>query len=278
VSINHQPLVSVLMTAYNREKYIGEAIESVIVSTYPNWELIIVDDVSSDNTVAIAKKYEAIDSRIKVYTNLRNLGDYPNRNKAASYAKGVYLNYVDADDMIYPFGIQQMVYYMQQYPEAGIGICRSYNPKKMYPIVYNNSEALKEHFFNKPFLNNAPGSVIIRKEAYEFVGGFTENRHISDSLLWLRIATKYSVLKLPREMNWSRQHEDQELKYRIHKISPIMELKDLTLKTLDQKDCPLTPTEKERAIARVKKQYFRQILSRVKRLKLKKAYELYKRY
>ncbi|MBN2662839.1 MAG: glycosyltransferase family 2 protein, partial [Bacteroidales bacterium] len=101
--MQNNPFVSVLMTAYNREKYIAEAIESVIASTYQNWELIIVDDGSKDKTVEIAKQYEAKDPRIKVYINEKNLGDYPNRNKAASYAKGKYLKFVDADDLIYPF-------------------------------------------------------------------------------------------------------------------------------------------------------------------------------
>src|SRR5664279_4015758 len=96
-----QPLVSVLMTAYNREKYIAEAIESVLSSTYTNFELIIVDDGSKDNTVNIARRYELQDSRIKVYINTTNLGDYPNRNHAAGFAIGKYIKYIDADDAIY---------------------------------------------------------------------------------------------------------------------------------------------------------------------------------
>ena len=95
------PLVSVLMTAYNREKYIEEAIGSVLASTYTYFELIIVDDCSKDKTVEIAKKYERMDERVKVYINETNLGDYPNRNKAASYASGEYLKYVDSDDLVY---------------------------------------------------------------------------------------------------------------------------------------------------------------------------------
>lgn len=67
--IKKQPLLSVLMTAFNREKYIAEAIESVLASTYTNFELIIVDDCSKDNTVNIAKSYEQKDQRVKVYIN-----------------------------------------------------------------------------------------------------------------------------------------------------------------------------------------------------------------
>ena len=96
--MNDSPLVSLLMTSYNREKYIGFAIESVLASTYTNWELIIVDDGSIDKTVEIAQQYEKKDGRIRFYRNEKNLGDYPNRNKAASYAGGKYIKYVDADD------------------------------------------------------------------------------------------------------------------------------------------------------------------------------------
>ena len=94
-SINIPPLVSVLMTAWNRQEFIAEAIESVLASTYNNFELIIVDDCSTDNTVAIARTYQEQDTRIKIFQNEKNLGDYPNRNKAVSYASGKYIKYLD---------------------------------------------------------------------------------------------------------------------------------------------------------------------------------------
>ena len=81
--------VSILTTVYNRDKYLSACIESVLANSYQDWELIIVDDVSSDASVVIARAYEQKDARIKVYVNDKNLGDYPNRNKAASYAKDI---------------------------------------------------------------------------------------------------------------------------------------------------------------------------------------------
>src|SRR5918993_1638629 len=117
------PLVSVLMTAYNREKYIGEAIESVLSSTYTNFELIITDDCSNDRTVPIAKEYADKDGRVKVFVNEKNLGDYKNRNQAASYARGKYIKYLDSDDMMYPYTLQIMVGFMEQFPDAGFGLC-----------------------------------------------------------------------------------------------------------------------------------------------------------
>ena len=85
------PLVSILMTAYNREMFIAEAIESVLGSSYSNFELIIVDDCSVDETAKIARKYFETDQRIKLFVNETNQGQFKNRNIVASYASGKYL-------------------------------------------------------------------------------------------------------------------------------------------------------------------------------------------
>jgi len=93
------------MPAYNREQYVGEEIESVLSSTYRDFELIIADDCSTDSTVDIVRQYERSDDRITLIISETNLGDDPNRNCAASHAKGEYLKYVDSDDVIYPQGM-----------------------------------------------------------------------------------------------------------------------------------------------------------------------------
>ena len=225
------PLVSVLMTAYNREKYIAEAIESVMASTYQNWELIIVDDRSKDRTVEIAKKYEAKDKRIKVYINEKNLGDYPNRNKAASYAKGKYLKYVDADDMIYPNGLEIMVKYMEQFPEAALGLSRPDNDLKPFPYILSPKESIKEHF-EKSLFTNAPTSTIIKKEAFDNIDGFSGTQYIGDTELWLKIGSKYPVLIFMRGLTWWRGHEDQQIKQEAEKTEPLINRFNLALDTI----------------------------------------------
>ncbi len=100
--MTHTPAVSVLMTAYNRERYVGAAIESVLAQAFPDFELIVVDDASSDGTVEVARTYARIDPRVRVHVNGRNLGDYGNRNHAASLARGRFLKYHDSDDLMYP--------------------------------------------------------------------------------------------------------------------------------------------------------------------------------
>ena len=205
------PKVSILTTVYNREKYLAACIESVLASTYQDWELIIVDDVSIDTSVAIAKNYEKKDARIKVYVNQTNLGDYPNRNKAASYAKGKYLKYLDADDVIYPNGLEVMVHTMEQFPEAGLGISQKVREDiKPFPFLMQPKETFIREFLMRGVLGLGPTGTIITRNAFQKVGGFTGMRYIGDTELWYKIALIYPVVKMEDKLVFWRQHEDQE--------------------------------------------------------------------
>ncbi|MFM7683756.1 MAG: glycosyltransferase family 2 protein [Bacteroidota bacterium] len=203
-----KPLVSVLMTAYNREKYIAEAIESVLTSTYTNFELIIVDDCSKDRTVEIAKSYEALDIRIKVYLNEQNLGDYPNRNKAASYAQGKYLKYLDSDDTMSPDCLEIMVNGMEANPGCAFGIS-SRSLTSMH--VHEPAEAYRIHFFQRGILDISPSGSIIRNEVFKVEKGFWELRCVSDFEFWLRLALKFPMIEFQKDLIYWREHEGQEI-------------------------------------------------------------------
>lgn len=206
------PLVSVLMTAYNREKYIGEAIESVLASTYPHWELIIVDDASSDQTVEIARSYAAKDSRILVYQNKTNLGDYPNRNRAASYANGELIKYLDADDLLYPHGLEVMVGAMGKYQQAAFGLSFSkIDDVEPYPRMLEPKAILRSEFLKDSYLGVGPSASIIRKVAFDQVGGFNGRQFIGDTDLWLRMASCYPMVVFQPALNWWRQHPEQQI-------------------------------------------------------------------
>lgn len=211
--MQNQPLVSVLMTAYNREKYIAEAIESVIASTYENWELIIVDDQSKDRTIEIAKSYEVKDNRIKVYLNEKNLGDYPNRNKAAELAKGKYIKYLDSDDLIYPHGLQVMLEAMEKFPEAEIGMSfNNYEEKMPLPIIFSSEQSFRYHFFYKGLLYIGPSGCIYRKDYFDNIGGFDPQFKVAaDYHFNLRAASQNKIVLFNRDLIWWRQHEGQEI-------------------------------------------------------------------
>ena len=107
-------LVSIVMPAYNSEKYIGETIESVLAQTYQNWELLIVDDCSTDNTPNIVRSYLAKDSRVKYYRLSQNLGAAAARNKAMYEATGEYMAFLDSDDLWYKEKLQKQTDFMNQ--------------------------------------------------------------------------------------------------------------------------------------------------------------------
>jgi len=210
MSTESGPMVSVLMTAYNREQYIAEAMEAVLASAYKNLELIVVDDRSKDGTVAIARHYEQTDQRVRVFVNEVNLGDYPNRNKAASYARGEYIKYVDSDDIMFPFCIKRMMERMLQCPDAGYGLCAVMDDQTQ--LCTSPRESYLEHFRGRGHFDRSPGGSIIKKEAFDAVGGFTGMRQLGDFEFWLKIGAYYPMVKLPFDVIWMRSHEGQESK------------------------------------------------------------------
>ena len=255
-------LVSVLMTAYNREKYIAEAVESVLASTYKNFELIIVDDCSADNTVAIAKSYESRDERVKVYINEKNLGDYPNRNKAASFANGKFIKYLDSDDIIYPYGLEVMVTSMEKFPQAGYGLSASGYEEEPMPVLKMPEEAYREHFESKNHFDRAPGSAIIRKDAFDAVGGFSGKRMIGDFELWLKMSCRYPLVVFQRDLVWDRMHTDQERQSDYAKKYEQLRNEVLEI-ALSSINFPLSNKELQQIKKRLKK---KQVMNYVRRL------------
>lgn len=267
-----QPLVSVLMTAYNREMFIAEAIESVLASTFENFELIIVDDFSIDNTVNIAKEYQSNDSRVHVYINAQNLGDYSNRNKAISYAKGKYIKFVDSDDKIFPETLKIMFSEMMNNPEAGFGVSSRTEIKS---TLYYPHEAYYLHFFERGLLNYGPSGTIIDHEKLLSCGKFKEIRNVSDFDMWLRMAALFPVLELPKGLVYWRQHNDQEIK-----VAPDLYIEH-TLSILEDnllsEKCPLDQTQVNCIFKKYKHETSKQIVKRfVRNLDFKSCYKYWK--
>jgi glycosyltransferase involved in cell wall biosynthesis len=208
------PLISVLITAYNRENYIAEAIKSVLASTITDFELIIVDDGSTDNTLAICRQFAQTDSRITVYVNENNLGDYPNRNRAASLARGKYLKYVDSDDIIYPYSLAIFTEFMESHSEVAIAISsRQVQMDTPFPIVLRPEESIRTHFFKTGYIDTGPIGVMIRAEIFHKLGGFANLRMVGDTEMWIRIAMKYPIAILQPGLVFWRVHDGQEFQF-----------------------------------------------------------------
>lgn len=272
--MTNSPVVSVLMTAYNREKYIGAAIESILSQTFDNWELIVTDDCSKDSTVSIVKEYAAKDARIKLYINEQNLGDYPNRNKAASYASGKYLKYLDADDLLYPWSLECLVSMMESNPEAKWGLCSIESQDKIFPILLSPEEAYRQHYFKKSIFHKAPLSSIIHRDAFQEVGGFTGKQHLGDFEMWHILARKYPVLLMPQGMAWYRTHDDQQMND--NRTDPFVTFKyqAITLELVNRKDCPLSINEKKIITDRTMRCIVRSIVRQLIKLNFIKAIQM----
>ena len=122
--MNIVPKISLIMSVYNGEDYLAETVESVLCQTFTEWEFIIINDCSTDNTSKILSDYESKDSRIKVHTNETNLRLPSSLNKALSLAKGKYIARMDADDICMPDRLQKQYDFMEANPNVDLSSCR----------------------------------------------------------------------------------------------------------------------------------------------------------
>lgn len=107
-------LVSIIMPSYNSALFIGMSIESILSQTYKNWELLITDDCSTDNSREIIKRYAALDSRIKLLELTENSGAGVARNNSIKIAKGRFIAFCDSDDRWFPEKLEKQLWYMNE--------------------------------------------------------------------------------------------------------------------------------------------------------------------
>lgn len=190
-----QPKLSVVMSVYNGERHIEAAIKSVLAQTYQNFEFIIIDDASTDQTPEILRDLE--DPRIRLHRNRTNLGLTKSLNKGISYAKGTYIARMDADDISLPHRFDAQVTFLEN--NAGHALVGS----SYYQIdddgqivslveVTSRSSAIQKALKKQNCF--AHGSVMMRKGAFIDVGGYDEDFEFSqDYDLWIRIGEKYKL-------------------------------------------------------------------------------------
>jgi glycosyltransferase involved in cell wall biosynthesis len=257
---NESPLVSVLMTAYNREQFIAEAIESVLNSTYTNFELIVVDDCSSDKTVEIARSYAEKDERIKLYVNEKKLDQFPNRNKAAGYAMGKYIKYLDSDDMIYDWGLAYCIDMMEKHPKAGMGMFQAHN--KVEEEYLTPDQSINYHFFRSTFLTIGPSGIILKTKAFENAGLFDPGYGVpSDMYFNIKMASMFPIIILKKEFFFYREHEGQEIKNRYSYLyNDYTYLRDV----LNLPEIPISLEKKHKLLAKAKRDFLLNSLRYIK--------------
>ena len=241
------PLVSVLVTAFNREAYLPASIESVLAQSLSDFELIITDDRSSDGTLAVAQEYARRDPRIRVHANARNLGDYRNRNHAASLASGQFLKFHDSDDIMYPHCLQVMTTCLAAEPRAGLGLSTGASwAGGPAPMLSTPRMSYQREFLGYGAFNAGPAGALFRTNVFRDLSGFEDHGAASDHLFWLRACTKYPVLLLPGDLFWYRVHSGQSFQSDAAAVS-YAQVPKLSWRALLSADCPLIEEERERA-------------------------------
>ncbi|WP_022756283.1 glycosyltransferase family 2 protein [Butyrivibrio fibrisolvens] len=160
---NQSKLISVIMSVYNEHEYISEAIDSLLSQTYSNFELIIIDDCSTDDTVEIIDRYASNDDRIKLYQNKENAGLTRNLNKALKLAKGDYIARMDGDDIAMPERFEKEVMYLESHKDVALVSCQTqtFGEEKLVADVIEDLEELRATMLIRPVLAH-PGFMFRR--------------------------------------------------------------------------------------------------------------------
>ena len=185
-----KPKVSIIIPTHNRGDYIGDALQSIIAQTLPDWEAIVVDDGSTDDTEVIVKSYT--NSRIR-YIYQENKGVAAARNAGLKTTWGSYIAFLDSDDLFLPNKLELQVNFLEAQPDLGlvaggfIGIDREKRVvNEVHPWLSSATFELSDWIDGCPFIVNA---VLIRREWLERVDFFDENmRYVEDWDLWLRLS------------------------------------------------------------------------------------------
>jgi glycosyltransferase involved in cell wall biosynthesis len=193
------PKVSIVMPAYNEEKRIGRAIDSILSQSFEDFELIIINDGSSDNTENIIKEYQKKDERI-ILISQENSGVAKALNVGINIAKGEYIARMDADDISDKERLKIQVKFLDENPRiAMVGswgyIVDEYKCRKLEVKLPCKYEAIKRFLIrDNAFIHT---SVMLRRSVLEEVGYYRDIRAFEDYDLWIRIAKFYPIENLP---------------------------------------------------------------------------------
>lgn len=217
------PLVSVLICAYNVEKYIEECINAVINQTYKNLEIIVVNDGSSDSTLSKLHSLSEKDSRIKIINNSKNLGFISSLNIGIEYVSGDYVARTDADDITKPDWIEKILgclekekhiiamgSYIQVLSEQGNGsnLSNYYEDGQIWKNPTEHKDIFEQMLFRNPIHNN---SMVVRSSVFNQYGLRFDSsyKHTEDYKFWLDVSRLGYLANYPEPLVYYRFHSNQ---------------------------------------------------------------------
>lgn len=229
--------ISIILTSYNYEKYIEETISSVLNQTIDDWELIIIDDNSTDNSINIIMEFANKDSRIQVIRNCENLGLKDSIKTALLAATGEWIAFLESDDLWEKYYLEKKLSIITKYPDVGFiynnvkifGSQAQIAEKKYYSLITQNNKRKfpQNMFYNFGYQNPVltMSSVIVKKQFVENISFNTPIDKLLDWYLYIQIAQKTNFYYLNDKLTLWRQHEksyisqNNKIKYRFANIS-----------------------------------------------------------
>lgn len=200
-------LVSIVLPIYNGEKYMRQSIDSVIAQIYTNWELLIIDDGSTDRTAEIAKEYEEKDARISYHKNPQNMRLPRTLNRGFSLAKGDYLTWTSDDNLYHPEALEKMVKALQKNKNAQFAFCNC-------DLIDENgtwlsTQKIPSNYQDQIIGNNVVGACFMyTREVYNKIGDYDHSRIlVEDFDYWQRIFANYAVVPVFETLYQYRVHQ-----------------------------------------------------------------------
>lgn len=205
------PMISVLMSVYNSEAYLAEAIESILSQTFSDFEFIIVDDGSTDDSNTIIQSYANADARIRPFQLEQNQGLASALNYGLEQATGQYIARMDSDDISLPTRFEQQVDFMEKNPDVGVlgswmqVVNQDKKPLFDYEVPRVHSLIVWNIFFGRTF---AHPSVLMRRDLIQSVGGYNANLTVAQDVdLWARLVGLTKFQNLPGKLLTYRTHD-----------------------------------------------------------------------
>jgi len=206
-STRSSPLVSVLIPVHNGERYLREAIESMLNQTYRNLEIIIIDDGSTDQTASVANRFS--DSRIRFINQPVNIGLVATLNNGIQHCSGEFIARMDADDVSEPERIEKQVKFLLEHPDIGLlgtAIRVIAERQRLRPVYTNPDEIKSRLLYGNPI--NHP-TVMIRTSTLGVHRYDPSFIHAEDYELWCRMKKTVRLSNLPEALLQYRSHPQQ---------------------------------------------------------------------
>jgi glycosyltransferase involved in cell wall biosynthesis len=222
---SNRPLVSIVFTSYNHKEYLRQALDSLINQTYPNLEIIIIDDCSTDGSQEVLKEYEHIQN-INLKLQSQNSGSYVKAsNYGASFAKGTYILFAQCDDFAEPNQIETLLAGFDDNPSVGVVFSKS-NLVNEEGITFANDFSGRERSFKKAVKENGLitggkmkeflsfscvipnlSAALIRYDLFKEINGLSERYLVvADWEFWLDLTEKTNFFYIQQPLNYFRQH------------------------------------------------------------------------